>query len=185
MAPQAIHALLASEADGADSEAEFSGDFGVGARGSFEEEKFNETLALRRKRGDGVAQDLLLLGLLHEFFGDGWSFGVGKIGVGVATDEALLLALPAEAMMMRDLHEPLGERFGFAELGEAMEQLDASGLKHFGGFVRWEFVLYGDGVDERFVFIDESRPGGFVAGEALGDESIIGPLGEGVGGVFG
>ena len=166
MAAQAIHAFLAGEADGADGEAKFGGDFGIRARRRFKEEQFDEALALRRKRGNRVAQDLLFLRLLDEFFRDGWSFGIGNVGIRVAAYQTLLLALPAKALMMSDLHKPLGKSFRFAQFRQAMEQFDTSRLKNFGRFVRREFVFDGNGVDERFVFIDESGPGVLIALEA-------------------
>jgi hypothetical protein len=58
-------------------------------------------------------------------------------------------------LVVSDLHEPFGKSARFAEFGEVLEELDASGLKNFGGFVGRESVFDRDGVDERFVFFDE------------------------------
>jgi hypothetical protein len=77
--------------------------------------------------------------------------------------------------MVGDLHEPLRKSAGFAQFGEAMEKLDASGLKDVGGFVRGQSVFYWDRIDERFVLFDEKRPCAFVAGEAFFHQALIAP----------
>jgi hypothetical protein len=176
MAPQAVHAFLTSEADGADRKAQLGGDFSVRARGSLEEKKLHEAATLRRERGHGFTKELFLLGLLDEFFGDRRSFGIGQIRIGIATNQALLLTLPTEAVMMRDLHEPFGKGLRLAQIRKAMEKFDTSGLKHFRSFMGRKFVFDRNGVDERLVFVDESGPSFFVAPQALFDQTLVGPL---------
>lgn len=175
MLAESIHALLSSEANGADGEAEFSGNFGVGASGSLVEKKLDEAAALRGESEDGIAKHLLFLGLLDEGLGDGGGFRIEQVGTFViAADETLLLVLPAVTMMMGDLHEPLGERACIAKFGKAVEKLDAGGLKNFGGFVRGQTIFDGDGVDKGFVFFDELRPGFLASGEAFPDKELVG-----------
>ena len=185
MAAQTIHALLAGKTDRADRQAEFSSDFRIRTRGRFKEKQFDQAAALRRKRRDGITQELFLLRLLHEFFRNRRRFWIGKIGVGVAADEALLLALPAKAMVMRDLHQPFRKGFGFAQIRQSMKQFDAGGLKHFGSFVWWELVFNGNRVDERFVFVDESGPSLFISSQTFFDQALVGPLNQRIRSVFG
>src|SRR5580700_1714704 len=175
MLAQAIHAFLTRETDGTDGETQFSGDLAVGARGSLEEKKFDQAAALRREGGHSFAQHLFFLCLLHKGFCYRGCFRYRQTGICVAADEALLLLLPAVALMMSNLHEPLGKRARFAQFGETVEKFDASGLKNFGGFVRRQSVLDGDRIDERFVLFDEERPSFFVAGEAFFDEAFVSP----------
>ena len=101
--------------------------------------------------------------------------GSGRSGVSVTADDTLLLLLPAVALMVSDLHEPLRKSARFAQFGEAIEKLDTSGLKNFGGFVGRQSVFDGYRIDEGFVFFDEKRPGFFVAGEAFFNEAFIAP----------
>ncbi len=112
---------------------------------------------------------------MNQRFGNRRSLGFGKVGITVAADDTLLLPLPAVALMMCDLHEPLGKGARFAQFGKAIEKLDASGLEDFGGFVGRQSVFDGDGVDEGFVLFDEKRPGFFVTGEALFHEAFVAP----------
>ena len=146
-----------------------------GARGSFEEKKFDKAAALRRESSHGFAQHLFFLGLLHKSFGDGGRFGFGKVGVSVAADQALLLLLVTKALVVSDLHEPFGKGARLAQFGETIQQFDASGLKDVGGFVGRQSVFDGDRIDECFVLFDEERPGFFVAGEAFLHETLIAP----------
>lgn len=175
MAAEAIHAFLARETDGADGETKLGGDFVIRTRGRFKKEKLDEAAALRRESGYRFAEHLLFLRLLNEGFGDGGSLRIGQIGIGVAADEALLLLLPAVALVMSHLHEPFGKRAGFAKLGKPMEKLDAGGLKNFGGFIGRQAVFDGDGIDERFVFFEEKRPSFLVAGETFLHEAFVAP----------
>jgi hypothetical protein len=55
MLAQAIHTFLAGKADGTDSQAEICGNFGVWARGSFEEKEFDKAAALRGEGSHGFA----------------------------------------------------------------------------------------------------------------------------------
>src|ERR1700674_5631829 len=99
MLAQAIHAFLAGKADGANGESQFGSDFAVGARWSFGKEECTQATALRREGGHGVAQHLLFLRLLDKRFRDGGRFRYGQVGVRIAAYEALLLLLPAVALV--------------------------------------------------------------------------------------
>ena len=164
---------MASEADGADGEAQLSGDFAVRTRWRLEKEEIHEAAALRRQNAHGFAEHLFFLGLLHQSFGDSRSFRVGEIRVSIAADYALLLALPAVALVVSNLDEPLRQSLGFAEIGQAPEKLNASGLKYVGSFVRRQSVFNGHGVNERFIFFDEKRPRFFAAREAVFYETFV------------
>jgi hypothetical protein len=78
-------------------------------------------------------------------------------------------------LVVSDLHEPFWKGARFAQFGEAIQELDASGLKNVGGFVGWQSVFDGDGINERFVLFDEKRPCFFVAGEAFLHKTFIAP----------
>jgi hypothetical protein len=118
---------------------------------------------------------LFFLCLLHKSFGDGGRFWFRKVSVSVSTDQALLLFLVTKALVMSNLHEPFWKGARLAQFGEAIQKFDASGLKNLGGFVGWQTVFDGDGMDERFVLFDEERPGFFVAGEAFFYKTLIAP----------
>src|SRR5260370_14369531 len=108
--PQSLDALLARKPDGAQRKTQFGGDLSVGSRRRFEKKKLHKPTALRTKTSHRFAQQLLFLRLLHQGFRDWRWLRIRQVRLRVAGDQALLLALIAEALVGVHPHEPFGHR---------------------------------------------------------------------------
>jgi hypothetical protein len=117
---------------------------------------------------------MLSLQLVQHFFGQFRGAGC-LVEVYRVLAELELMLLPAQALVIGGLHDPLGKRRRFAQLWETGKQIETNGLEDIGGVIAGQAKLNGNREDEVFVLIDQGGPGALVTLAALPHQALVSP----------